>query len=158
MEEANDLLEAIRSLNSTFRVIQSDSQRFELALTRVVFAGTEGSYVIGFTSPRGGWATQWDSAHSKWIELPELSSPASGFLAEAFVMQVSSGYSVSFSDRSNPFVRWGFTADAISIRPQVQDSSFTWVGRFTAALKIRLRTKAGASTNSLNSLRSGKSV
>ncbi|WP_266180362.1 hypothetical protein [Dyella humicola] len=121
MEETNDLLEAIRSLNSRFRVVQSDSQRFELALTRVVLAGTEGSYVIGFTSPRGGWAMEWDSAHSKWIDRPELSSPTSGLIAEAFVKQVSSGYSVSFSDRRNPLVRWGFTADAISIRPAVQD-------------------------------------
>src|SRR5579871_1371953 len=115
MEETNDLLEALRSLSSRFRVVQSDSQRLELALTRVVLAGSEGPYVMGFTSPRGSWAVEWDSAHSKWIELPELSSPASGTIAKAFVKQVSSGYSVSFSDRSTPLVRWGFTADAISI-------------------------------------------
>ena len=101
---------------------------------------------------------EWDSAHSKWIELPELSSPASGFIAETFVKKVSSGYSVSFSDRSNPLVRWGFTADAISIGPEVQDSSFTWVGRLSAALKSRFRAKEDASTNELNSLMSGKSV
>jgi len=120
MDESNDLLEAIRSLNSRFQVVQRDPQGLELALTRVVLAGAEGPYVIRFTSPRGAWAMEWDSAHSKWIERPEFSSPEFGLIAEAFVKPVPSGYTVSFSDRSEPLVRWGLTADAISIRPATQ--------------------------------------
>jgi hypothetical protein len=44
---------------------------------------------------------EWDAAKSKWIECPELSSPASGFIVEAFAKQVPSGYRLSFSDRSD---------------------------------------------------------
>jgi hypothetical protein len=117
MEEADGLLEAIRSLNSSFQVVLSDAQRLELALTRVVFAGAEGSYVVSFTRPRSAWAMEWDAARSEWIERPELSSPASGLIVEAFAKQGPGGYRLSFSDRSEPLVRWGFTADAMSIRP-----------------------------------------
>jgi hypothetical protein len=117
MDEINDLLEAIRSLNSRFQVVLRDPQRLELALTHVAIAGAEGSCVITFTSPRGDWAMEWDSAHSKWVERPDLSCPAYGLIAEAFVKRVPSGYTVSFSDRSDPLVRWGFTADGASIRP-----------------------------------------
>lgn len=116
MEATSELLEAIRSLRSTFDVALRDSQCLKLALTRVVLAGVEGSYVMSFTSPRAAWAMEWDSANSKWIERQELSNPMSGVIAEAFVKPVPSGYALSFSDRSTPLVRWGFTADAISIR------------------------------------------
>jgi hypothetical protein len=120
MEATRALLEAIRSLRSAFHVVLRDPQCLELALTRVVLDGAEGSYVISFTTPRAAWAMEWDSANSKWIERPELSAPISGLITKAFVKQVPSGYTVSFSDHSDPLVRWGFTADAIAIHAAAQ--------------------------------------
>lgn len=120
MEGVDDLLEAIRSLNSEFHVVLRDPQRLELVLTRVVLAGVEGSYVISFAAPRGARAAEWDSSCSRWNDRPELASPVAGLIAEALVKPVPGGYAVSFSDRSDPLVRWGFTADAISIRPWTQ--------------------------------------
>lgn len=124
MEATSALLEAIRSLRSTFHVVLSSPQLLELALSRVALAGSEGAYILSFTSPRARWAMEWDSASSKWIERPELSNSTTGTIAEAFVKPVPGGYAVSFSDHSDPLIRWGFTADAISIRATDQGSSF----------------------------------
>jgi hypothetical protein len=119
VEATSVLLEAIRSLHGAFRVVLRDPQRLELAMSSLVLGGVEGSYVISFASPRGAWAMEWDSAKAAWIERPGLSEPISGSIAEAFVKEIPGGYAVSFSDRSSPLVRWGFTADAISIRAPV---------------------------------------
>lgn len=120
METNGDLLEAIRSLDSTFHVGLRDSSCLELTLSRVVLADIEGPHVISFTSPRSAWAMEWDAANSQWIDRPELANPTSGLIVEAFVKQAGRVYKLSFSDRSVPLVRWGFTADAISVRAAAQ--------------------------------------
>jgi hypothetical protein len=111
-----ELLGAIRSLHSSFRIELRDSSCLELALTHIVLAATAGSCVISFASPRAAWAMEWDAGNSKWIERPELANPTHGAITEAFVKQTGRVYKLSFSDGGTPLVRWGFTADAISIR------------------------------------------
>ncbi|MBB6247201.1 hypothetical protein HDE80_002258 [Rhodanobacter sp. A1T4] len=120
MEVSDVLLEAIRSLRSTFHVVLRDSQCLELAFSSVVLAGAEGSHIMSFTSPHSAWAMEWDSVNSNWVARPELSNPASGSVVEAFVKRSHTGYMLSFSDRGSPLVRWGFTAKAIAIRAATQ--------------------------------------
>jgi hypothetical protein len=112
----DELLGAIRSLHSSFRIELRDSLCLELALTHVVLAGTAISCVISFASPRAAWAMEWDAGNSKWVERLELAKPTHGTITEAFVKRAGRVYKLSFSDGSTPLVRWGFTADAISIR------------------------------------------
>lgn len=110
-----DSFHTIRSLNTDFIVTQRTDD--EVVLT-VDAANVEGAIVsahLKFHKPRRAWACRWNSSRNEWEDKEELSSPTHGSIREAFIKPVRAGVSLSFSDGSEPIIRWGFIADRLTI-------------------------------------------
>ena len=82
----------------------------------VEIGGHDVSCVIEFHGLSGHWASQWDSAENLWKTRPDLAAPIEGQIDESFIKPAGDGYSLSFSERRDPLVRWGFFAESASVQ------------------------------------------
>jgi hypothetical protein len=118
----DDLLRTVRSLQTNFVVAHRTDDEIVLAVDSAEFAGVIGPASLRFTRPRRVWASRWDSAHGEWQDAPELSTPRHGLIREAHIKPVAVGFSVSFSDKQEPLVRWGFFAAGLTVEPGIHQS------------------------------------
>jgi len=110
--------ELIRSLNSQFRILSHDDALLSMHVDSGRLEGREVACVIDFQMPSGRWASEWDASQKQWRSRPDLATPSEGRIDEAFIKPAGDGYSLSFAERSEPLVRWGFFAEALLIRPE----------------------------------------
>jgi hypothetical protein len=113
----DDLLRTISSLQTDFVVAHRNDDEIVLAVDSAEVAGVIGPANLRFIRPRRAWASRWDSVHGEWLDAPECSAPLHGSIREAHVKSVPVGVSVSFSDKQEPLVRWGFVADGLTVEP-----------------------------------------
>ena len=117
-----DSLQTIRSLCTEFVVTHRTDDEIVLAVDNFEVAGVIGPASLRFIRPRRGWASRWDAADGEWQDAPELSTPMRGAIREVHIKPVPVGVSVSFSDKQEPLVRWGFVADGLTVEPGTNQS------------------------------------
>ena len=113
----DDLFHVIRSLQTDFVVVHCTGEELVLAVQAAEIDGVIGPANLRFSRPWGGWACRWDSVKSEWQDTPELSMPSQGLIREAHIKPVPVGISLSFSDKQDPLIRWGFVADGLVVEP-----------------------------------------
>ena len=118
----DDLFRTVRSLQTNFVVAHRNDDEIVLAVDTAEVAGAIGPASLQFIRPRRAWASRWDSVHGEWQDAPECSAPMHGSIREAHVKPVPGGVSVTFSDKQEPLVRWGFVADGLTVEPGSQHS------------------------------------
>ena len=116
----DDSFRTIRSLQTDFVVVRRTDMEIVLAVDTAEFAGIVGPAKLRFSRPRGARASRWNPDRCEWVDARELCMPASGSILEAHVKPVPGGISLSFSDKKLPLVRWGFTADAVAVEPDLR--------------------------------------
>jgi len=114
--EAELAVQVIRSLSSDFSVLRRDDVCLVMQLDSAEVAGERGGGLIEFESPSHEWASEWDAAANDWRSRPNLTTPVNGRITEAFIKRGGGGYLLSFSDGTEPVVRWGFSAASVAVR------------------------------------------
>lgn len=123
-----DVLQVIRSLHSEFRVLARDSNSLKIRVASVQTGDFTGPCLLEFHDPTHPWACEWDAAASEWRDRPELAEPGEGRIDEAFIKHGGRGYLLSFAERVDPLVRWGFTASSVSVRTDAADADGSMLG------------------------------
>ncbi len=118
----DDLLNTVRSLQCNFVVTRRTDEEFVFVVDSAELAGFNGPATFRFMRPRRAWASRWDSVRGEWQDALELSAPMRGSIREARIKEVPAGITVSFSDKEDPLVRWGFIADGLSVAQGAKQS------------------------------------
>ncbi|MFC5571605.1 hypothetical protein ACFPN1_16240 [Lysobacter yangpyeongensis] len=111
----DDLFHTVRSLQTQFVVAHRTEEEIVLAVDAAEVAGVLGPANLRFSRPRDAWASRWDSVLREWQDVPELSTPMHGLICEAHIKPIPVGITVSFSDKQEPLIRWGFVADGLTV-------------------------------------------
>ena len=109
----DELLRTLRSLRSDFTVVRRSEDELALAVDITDASGRATPAVLRFIRPMP-WAGRWDATRNEW---QDCASPEYGVIVEAFAKFAGGKIHVSFSDRTLPLVRWGLTAQEVSIEP-----------------------------------------
>ncbi len=114
--EAELAIQVIRSLKSDFLVLRRDDASLVMHLDSAEVAGERGAWLIEFETPSHEWASEWDAVANDWRSRSDLARPVDGRITEAFIKRGGGGYLLSFSDGTDPIVRWGFSAASVAVR------------------------------------------
>jgi hypothetical protein len=109
-------VELIRSLNSRVRILSRNDASLTMHVDSVRIDGRDAAGVIEFLVPSGSWAGEWDAAEKQWRSRPDLATPNEGRIDEAFIKPAGDGFALSFAERCEPLVRWGFFTEAVRLR------------------------------------------
>jgi len=123
------VIQVIRSLHSEFRVLARDSISLKIRVTSVHSADFTGPCLLEFHNPTHPWACEWDVAAKGWRDRFDLAEPGEGRIDEAFIKHGGQGYILSFAERIDPLVRWGFTASSVSVRADAADADASMLGK-----------------------------
>jgi len=116
------VLQLIRSLHSEFRVLGRDNNSLKIRVASVQASDFTGPCLLEFHHPTHPWACEWNAVANEWRDRPELAEPSGGRIHEAFIKHGARGYLLSFAERIDPLVRWGFTASSVSVRADAADA------------------------------------
>jgi hypothetical protein len=107
--------ETIRALRTHFAVVKNSSEEFAIRVDDAGLRDVRGPAILKFLSPTHAWAATWDDSTKEWKDVLGFIFPEQGEINEAFVKAVGSRLKVSFTDRKNPLLRWGFTAKNVEL-------------------------------------------
>jgi|SRR5450830_541066 len=105
--------ETIRALKTHFAVVKSSTGEFAINVDYAELDGVHGSAILRFLSPTHAWAAVWDDGLNEWRDIPGFTLPEHGRINEAFIKSVGRRLKVSFTDKTTPLLRWGFTAENV---------------------------------------------
>lgn len=106
----DDLFRIVQSLQTDFFVTHFSKEELVLKVQIAMQPAN-----LRFSRPRQAWAYHWDTKKSEWQAIPEFSIPHQGFMQELHIKRLSHGINMSFSNGQESLIRWGFTADALTI-------------------------------------------